>query len=360
MDMGIVNAGLLPVYDDIEPTMRKLIEDVILNKSEDNKHVERLIDFADKMKNNKTKKTASVEKQIDEWRTKSVEDRLKHSLVKVYILCKKGISDYIEKDSEEARQKFPSPLNVIEGPLMSGMNTVGDLFGAGKMFLPQVIKSASVMKKAVNYLAPFIEEEKLKNNGSSGITYNGTVVIATVKGDVHDIGKNIVALVLGCNNYRVVDLGVMVTIDKIIEAIEREKADVVAFSGLITPSLDEMVYNAKYLDKKGYNIPIFIGGATTSKLHTALKIAPCYRGPVIHCQDASRAVVCVNNILDKNIRDDFIQDFRIDYENMRNEFYENKTEKEFISLEKARKLKLHLNWKNYHPVKPNKLGMLSF
>jgi 5-methyltetrahydrofolate--homocysteine methyltransferase len=239
---------------------------------------------------------------------------------------------------------------------MSGMNTVGDLFGAGKMFLPQVIKSASVMKKAVNYLAPYIEEEKLKNKGSSGITYNGTVVIATVKGDVHDIGKNIVGLVLGCNNYRVVDLGVMVTIDKIIEAIEREKADVVAFSGLITPSLDEMVYNSKYLDKKGYNLPIFIGGATTSRLHTALKIAPCYRGPVIHCQDASRAVVCVNNVLDKNIRDDFLQDIQIDYENLRNEFYENKTEKEFVSLEKARKLKLHLDWKNYSPVKPNKLG----
>ena len=240
---------------------------------------------------------------------------------------------------------------------MSGMNQVGDLFGAGKMFLPQVIKSASVMKKAVNYLAPFIEEEKLKNNTSTGITYNGTIVIATVKGDVHDIGKNIVGLVLGCNNYRVVDLGVMVTIDRIIEAIEKEKADIVAFSGLITPSLDEMVYNAKYLEKKGYKLPIFIGGATTSKLHTALKIAPCYQGPVIHGQDASRAVVAVNNVLDKNIRDDYLQDIKIDFENMRKEYYENKIEKEFVSLEKARKNKLILDWKSYKPVKPNKFGV---
>ena len=259
-------------------------------------------------------------------------------------------------DAEEARLKFPSPLNVIEGPMMAGMNQVGDLFGAGKMFLPQVIKAASVMKKAVNYLSPYIEEEKLKNNSSTGITYNGIIVIATVKGDVHDIGKNIVGLVLGCNNYKMVDLGVMVTIDRIIESIEKEKADIVSFSGLITPSLDEMVYNAKYLEKKGYKLPIFIGGATTSRLHTALKIAPCYTGPVIHCQDASRAVVAVNNVLDKKLRDDYIQDTNIDYENLRKEYYENKIEKEFITLEKARKNKFVLDWKNYKPVKPNKLG----
>jgi len=301
MDVGIVNAGVIPLYDDIEPNMRNLLEAVILNKSEDGKHVQRLINHAILLKQNLSKKDKKQE-VVEEWRLKSVQERLTHSLVK-------GITDFIEIDCEECRKLEPSPLRVIEGPLMNGMNVVGNLFGAGKMFLPQVIKSASVMKKAVNYLTPFIEEEKkLQNSTKDSSTstdnnmYNGIIVLATVKGDVHDIGKNIVGLVLSCNNYKVVDLGVMVTIDKIIEAIVKEKADIVGFSGLITPSLDEMIFNAKHLEKNGFKIPILIGGATTSKIHTALKIAPCYRGPLMHIQDASKTVVAVANILNPNLR----------------------------------------------------------
>lgn len=358
MDMGIVNAGNLPVYDDIEPTMRKLIEAVILNQSEDGKHVERLLEYAENLKNSKSTKTGGpvTSKKEDEWRVTHTKpsDRLKYALVK-------GIANYVEKDAEEARAEYPSPLNIIEGPLMDGMNVVGDLFGSGKMFLPQVIKSASVMKKAVNYLTPFIEEEKKKNSaqgkGSSGVKYNGVVLIATVKGDVHDIGKNIVALVLSCNNYKVVDLGVMVTIDKIVQAIETEKPDIVAFSGLITPSLDEMVFNAKHLQRHGYKLPILIGGATTSKIHTAIKIAPCYTGPVIHVLDASKSVVVVNNLLDSNLRDDFLQEISEDYETMRVEFYESKSDKSFVTLDKARKLKYQIDWKNYQPAKPNQIGV---
>lgn len=362
MDMGIVNAGNLLVYDDIEPTMRNLITDVILNESQDGKHVERLIEFAENFKYNKSNKSSGVvvAKKEDEWRilhTKPSE-RLSYSLVK-------GISNYVEKDAADALEEFPSPLLIIEGPLMSGMNTVGDLFGSGKMFLPQVIKSASVMKKAVNFLTPYIEAEKRKKtndystdiDGEGEIKYNGTILIATVKGDVHDIGKNIVGLVLSCNNYRVVDLGVMVTIDKIVQGIEKYKPDIVAFSGLITPSLDEMVYNAKHLQRIACRLPILIGGATTSKIHTAIKIAPCYSGNVIHVLDASKSVVVVNNILDVNLRDDFLQEISEEYENIRKDFYENKTEKNFVSLEKARKLKFKIDWKNYTPSKPNKLGV---
>jgi len=373
MDMGIVNAGMLPVYDDIDPLMKSLIEDVILNKSEDGKHVERLLEYAEKLKNSNSK-NVKKDKTVEEWRNQSAPERLKHALVK-------GINEFIEKDSEECLSLFPSPLNIIEGPLMNGMNIVGDLFGAGKMFLPQVIKSASVMKKAVNFLSPYIEEEKKKQfleslekkdaaeniknynescgSNSNEIKYNGVVLIATVKGDVHDIGKNIVGLVLSCNNYKVIDLGVMITIDKIVDAIEREKPDIVAFSGLITPSLDEMVYNSKYLQRNGYRLPILIGGATTSKIHTAIKIAPCYSGPVIHVLDASKSVVVVSNLLDQNIRDDFIQEIADEYEDLRTEFYENRTEKKFVSLEKARKLKFQINWKNYNPFKPNNLGVHS-
>jgi 5-methyltetrahydrofolate--homocysteine methyltransferase len=299
MDMGIVNAGMLPVYDDIDKEMRMLIEEVIMNKSEDGKHVERLLEYAEKTKGSKT--TGNVkEKVVEEWRNFKPQDRLKHALIK-------GINQFIEGDCDTCLGLFPSPLNIIEGPLMDGMNIVGDLFGAGKMFLPQVIKSASVMKKAVNFLSPYIEEEKKAQNkdydSSKGIKHNGKVLIATVKGDVHDIGKNIVGLVLSCNNYLVIDMGVMVTIDRIKEAIDTEQPDIVAFSGLITPSLDEMVYNAKYLQRQGYRLPILIGGATTSKIHTAVKIAPCYTGPVIHVLDASKSVVVVSNLLDENIRD---------------------------------------------------------
>jgi len=362
MDMGIVNAGMLPVYDDIEPQMKSLIEDVILNKSSDGKHVERLLEFAEKLKNSSSKNTKK-EKTVEEWRNQLAPERLKHALVK-------GINEFIEKDANECLGLFPSPLNIIEGPLMDGMNIVGDLFGAGKMFLPQVIKSASVMKKAVNFLSPFIEEEKKKKNAlkpadisneniekEEEIKYNGTVLIATVKGDVHDIGKNIVGLVLSCNNYKVIDLGVMVTIDKIVDAIEKEKPNIVAFSGLITPSLDEMVFNAKFLQRHGYRLPILIGGATTSKIHTAIKIAPCYTGPVIHVLDASKSVVVVSNLLDPNIRDDFIQEISDEYEDLKKEFYENKTEKKFVSLEKARKQKFQIDWKNYKPFKPKNLGV---
>lgn len=355
MDMGIVNAGMLPVYDDIDPKMKSLIEDVILNKSEDGKHVERLLDFAEVLKNS-TSKSVKKEKTIEEWRNLPAPERLKHALVK-------GINEFVEKDANESLGLFPSPLNIIEGPLMSGMNVVGDLFGAGKMFLPQVIKSASVMKKAVNFLSPFIEAEKKLKSASEPdvvqgqIKYNGTILIATVKGDVHDIGKNIVGLVLSCNNYRVIDMGVMVTIDRIVEALEKEKPDIVAFSGLITPSLDEMVYNSKYLQRHGYRLPILIGGATTSKIHTAIKIAPCYSGPVIHVLDASKSVVVVNNLLDANIRDDFIQEISDEYEDIRKEFYENRIEKKFVNLEKARKMKFQIDWKNYKPIKPNNLGI---
>ena len=242
---------------------------------------------------------------------------------------------------------------------MDGMNVVGDLFGAGKMFLPQVIKSASVMKKAVNYLSPYIEAEKNKTEDvvNTDIKYNGTILLATVKGDVHDIGKNIVGLVLSCNNYKIIDLGVMVTIDKIVAAIESEKPDIIGFSGLITPSLDEMVNNAKYLQRNGYNLPILIGGATTSKMHTAIKIAPCYSGPVIHILDASKTVVAVNTLLDKDSRDDYLEEIKDEYETIRKEFYETKSDKKFHSIEKARKLKYNIDWKHYIPHKPKNLGV---
>jgi 5-methyltetrahydrofolate--homocysteine methyltransferase len=362
MDMGIINAGMLPVYDDIELKMRKLIEEVILNESSDGKHVERLIEFAENFKNSKTTKTSGVVtiKKEDEWRITNVKasERLVYSLVK-------GISNYVEKDAADALEEFTSALSIIEGPLMKAMNVVGDLFGAGKMFLPQVIKSASVMKKAVNFLSPYIDAEKRKQNiddptnsgGESEIKYNGTILIATVKGDVHDIGKNIVGLVLSCNNYRVIDLGVMVTIDKIVEGIKKYKPDIVAFSGLITPSLDEMVYNAKHLQRIACRLPILIGGATTSKIHTAIKIAPCYSGSVIHVLDASKSVVVVNNLLDPNLKDDFLQEISEEYECIRKDFYENKGDKNFVTLEKARKLKFQIDWKSYIPKKPKHIGV---
>lgn len=281
MDMGIVNAGKLPVYDDIEPELRQILEQVIWNKSEDGNHVDRLINYAQKCKDELEAAKAggtiqTKQKTVDEWRTKNVEERLKHALIK-------GIVDFIEADTEEARHLYPRPLNVIEGPLMDGMSTVGDYFGSGKMFLPQVIQSARVMKKAVNYLVPFMEAEKQKQQQETGSTeavgvqYNGTIVLATVKGDVHDIGKNIVGVVLGCNNYRVVDMGVMQSCADIIKKCKEVNADIVGLSGLITPSLDEMVFNAKEFTKAGIDIPVLIGGATTSKMHTAVKIEPCYK-----------------------------------------------------------------------------------
>jgi 5-methyltetrahydrofolate--homocysteine methyltransferase len=321
MDFGIVNAGKLPVFDDIEPNLRKILTEVILNESEDMNHVERLIEYAKKEKERLDElkeggKGVAKVKKVEEWRTKPVIERLKHALIK-------GIIDFIEADTEEARGLFPRPLNVIEGPLMDGMGIVGDYFGSGKMFLPQVIQSARVMKKAVNYLVPFMEEERLSNGGDvTEIQYNGTVLLATVKGDVHDIGKNIVGVVLGCNNYKVIDMGVMVNCATIIERARAEKADIIGLSGLITPSLDEMVYNAKEFTKQGIRVPLLIGGATTSKKHTAVKIEPLYRNnQAVHVLDASRAVVVVNNLLDENNKAEYMQDIKNEYEEIRKEYY---------------------------------------
>ncbi|KAJ2193432.1 hypothetical protein EV180_005225, partial [Coemansia sp. RSA 518] len=302
----------------------------------------------------------AVQKGEEEaWRSGSVTERLKHALVK-------GITKYVVEDTEEARldkERYPRPLHVIEGPLMSGMSVVGDLFGAGKMFLPQVIKSARVMKKAVAHLIPFMDAERLANIELMGATeddniYNGTMVIATVKGDVHDIGKNIVGVVLGCNNYRVVDLGVMTPCEKIIEAAIREKADVIGLSGLITPSLDEMIHVAKELERAGMKIPLLIGGATTSKTHTAVKIAPRYQAPAIHVLDASRTVVVVSNLLDKELRDDFIAEVNEEYEEVRDDHYDSLKDRKYLSLPESRKKGLHIEWSlpENLPPKPNTVG----
>jgi len=297
--MGIVNAGQIPIYEDIPLELRTLIDQVILNSSPNNDHVQRIIDYAQTEKERLDTLKAEgkgevAAKKVDPWREFSVDERLKHALIK-------GIDKYIEQDTEEARQNYPRPLHVIEGPLMAGMSIVGDYFGSGKMFLPQVIKSARVMKKAVNYLTPFMEAEKDQNGGSGEIEYNGTVVLATVKGDVHDIGKNIVGVVLGCNNYKVIDMGVMQSCQNIIDECIKHKADVVGLSGLITPSLDEMVFNAKQFSKQGVSIPLLIGGATTSKMHTAVKIEQNYKNNLaIHVLDASRAVVVVQKLLGKD------------------------------------------------------------
>jgi 5-methyltetrahydrofolate--homocysteine methyltransferase len=286
LDMGIVNAGQLAVYEEIEPDLRERVEDVLLNRRDD--ATERLIDFAENVKAKGKTPVAA-----DAWRKEPVEERLKHALVK-------GIVDHIDADTEEARQKCKRPLDVIEGPLMAGMSVVGDLFGAGKMFLPQVVKSARVMKKAVAYLMPFMEAEK-----SAGAKPQGRIVMATVKGDVHDIGKNIVGVVLQCNNYDVVDLGVMVPAAKILETAREKKADAIGLSGLITPSLDEMVHVAQEMEREGFRLPLLIGGATTSRAHTAVKIAPHYRASTVHVLDASRAVGVVNALLNEQLKSDF-------------------------------------------------------
>src|SRR5688500_8054711 len=280
LDMGIVNAGQLAVYEEIPKELLELVEDVLLNRRPD--ATERLVAFAETVK----RQGKAVIKD-DEWRNGTVEERLSHALVK-------GITDYIDQDTEEARQKYPKPLSVIEGPLMAGMNVVGDLFGSGKMFLPQVVKSARVMKKSVAYLLPFMEEEKRRLGGYQS---QGKVILATVKGDVHDIGKNIVGVVLGCNNYEVIDLGVMVPGAKILDAAIEQQADMVGLSGLITPSLDEMVSVAREMKRRNMTMPLLIGGATTSKQHTAVKIAHEYGGPVVHVLDASRAVDVVSSLL---------------------------------------------------------------
>jgi 5-methyltetrahydrofolate--homocysteine methyltransferase len=340
MDMGIVNAGQLVVYDEIEPELRQLCEDVILNRNNaNNEATEKLIAFAE---NVKSKGKAEVKDEA--WRNTSVEERLKHALIN-------GITDYIEADTEEARKKYPKPLDVIEGPLMDGMNIVGDLFGAGKMFLPQVVKSARVMKKSVAWLTPFIEEEK-KNNPSVVKENAAKILLATVKGDVHDIGKNIVGVVLGCNGYEVKDLGVMVPADKILDTAEKENADIIGLSGLITPSLDEMVHVAHEMKRRNMKQPLLIGGATTSRTHTAVKIAPQYDNGVVHVLDASRSVTVVTNLLNKQQKKSFLEQTDAEYNKLRNQFLNKQKGKSLIPYEEAVITKEYFDWKKYKPVKP--------
>ncbi|MCV9930626.1 methionine synthase [Flavobacterium sp. LS1R49] len=338
MTMGIVNPEMLSIYDDIPKDLLEHVEDVILNRRDD--ATERLLDFAENVKG----EVKSDEKAIQEWRLGTVQERITHSLVK-------GIDAFIEIDVEEARLAATKPIEVIEINLMTGMNVVGDLFGSGKMFLPQVVKSARVMKKAVAYLLPYIEASKQAGDKQG----NGKILMATVKGDVHDIGKNIVSVVLACNNYEIVDLGVMVPPEKIIAAAIEHNVDIIGLSGLITPSLDEMVYLAKELDKQGIKIPIMIGGATTSRAHTAVKIAPQYRETVIHVNDASRAVTVAGNLLDHN-RKIYASDIRADYDAFRETFLNRSRDKNFLTIEQARKNKLQLDWAEYTPTKPKFVG----
>src|SRR5271165_4413413 len=306
MDMGIVNAGMLEVYEEIDPELKVLVEDVLLNRRPD--ATERLVEYGETLKHTGV---AVQEKKAEEWRSGTVEERLSHALVK-------GIDAYIEIDTEEARVKLGRPLLVIEGPLMDGMGVVGDLFGAGKMFLPQVVKSARVMKKAVAHLTPFMEAEKAAMAAAGQVVKTqGKIVLATVKGDVHDIGKNIVGVVLACNNYEVIDMGVMVACEKILERAKAEKADVIGLSGLITPSLDEMVHVAREMERLGFKLPLLIGGATTSRAHTAVKIAPHYGQPVVHVLDASRAVPVTTSLLSDDGKAAFVTQHRADYEAIR-------------------------------------------
>ncbi|XP_048699742.1 methionine synthase isoform X4 [Caretta caretta] len=355
MDMGIVNAGNLPVYDDIHKELLQLCENLIWNKDPD--ATEKLLHYAQTHVQGGKKMV-----QTDEWRDSTVEERLEYSLVK-------GIEKFVIEDTEEARlnyEKYPRTLNIIEGPLMNGMKVVGDLFGAGKMFLPQVIKSARVMKKAVGHLIPFMEKEREEKRAKSVSIeeedpYHGTIVLATVKGDVHDIGKNIVGVVLGCNNFRVIDLGVMTPCDKILRAAIENKADIIGLSGLITPSLDEMIFVAKEMERLEIKIPLLIGGATTSKTHTAVKIAPRYSAPVIHVLDASKSVVVCSQLLDENLKDDFFEEIIEEYEDIRQDHYESLKERRYLSLEQARRKGFHNDWlSDYKPVKPKFFGTQVF
>ena len=338
MTMGIVNPEMLSIYDEIPKDLLEHVEDVILNRRDD--ATERLLDFAENVKGD----IKNNEKAVQEWRSGTVQERITHSLVK-------GVDAFIEIDVEEARLAATKPIEVIEINLMAGMNVVGDLFGSGKMFLPQVVKSARVMKKAVAYLLPYIEASKQAGDKQG----NGKILMATVKGDVHDIGKNIVSVVLACNNYEIVDLGVMVAPEKIIAAAIEHNVDIIGLSGLITPSLDEMVYLAKELDKRNINIPVMIGGATTSRAHTAVKIAPQYKSTVIHVNDASRAVTVAGNLLDHN-RKIYASDIRAEYDAFRETFLNRSRDKNFLTIEQARKNKLQLDWDNFTPVKPNVIG----
>ncbi len=338
MTMGIVNPEMLEIYDEIDAILLEHVEDVLLNRRED--ATERLLDLAESFKGD----FKVNEKAIQEWRNGSVQERLTHSLVK-------GIDEFIEIDVEEARATSEKAIDVIEINLMAGMNVVGDLFGSGKMFLPQVVKSARVMKKAVAYLLPFIEAQKDGKSSSAG-----KVLMATVKGDVHDIGKNIVAVVLGCNNFEIIDLGVMVPPEKIIAAALEHNVDIIGLSGLITPSLDEMVYLAKEMDKLNIKIPIMIGGATTSRAHTAVKIAPEYKETVVHVNDASRAVTVASNLLQAETKVEYAKTVRAEYDKLRDGYLNRSRDKNYHSIEEARKNKLQLNWNNFTPVKPNFIG----
>ena len=356
MDMGIVNAGQLVVYDEIEPQLRDMCEDVLLNHNNDNNEAtERLINFAETVK----AKGKEIVKD-DAWRNTSVEERLKHSLVN-------GITDYIDADTEEARQQYPQPLDVIEGPLMAGMNVVGDLFGSGKMFLPQVVKSARVMKKSVAVLTPYIEAEKeLRRQAhlaAGTVNQEGAgaakILLATVKGDVHDIGKNIVGVVLGCNGYDIIDMGVMVATDKILDTAQREKVDIIGLSGLITPSLDEMVHVAHEMKRRGMKQPLLIGGATTSRMHTAVKIAPQYEDGVVHVLDASRSVTVAGSLLNDQ-KPAFLEGIKTEYEKLKEDFNNKKSVKQFLSLSAAQNNKIKIDWNSFTPVAPTFTGTKIF
>ena len=338
MNMGIVNPALLEVYDEIPKDLLERVEDVILNRRDD--ATERLLDFAETVKGSKKEKTVDLS-----WRENPIQDRITHALVK-------GIDAFIIEDVEQARQEAEKPIEVIEGHLMTGMNVVGDLFGAGKMFLPQVVKSARVMKKAVGYLNPFIEEEKGDKQEAVG-----KILMATVKGDVHDIGKNIVSVVLACNNYEIIDLGVMVPPEKIIETAIKENVDAIGLSGLITPSLDEMVYLAKEMERQNFELPLLIGGATTSKAHTAVKIDTKYKNAVVHVNDASRAVTVVSDLLNKKTAHEFTAKLKEDYDEFRIKFLKRSKEKSYISITEARDKKFKIDWKTSKIVKPAALGI---
>jgi 5-methyltetrahydrofolate--homocysteine methyltransferase len=344
MDMGIVNAGMLEVYEEIEPELKELVEDVLLNRRPD--ATERLVDFGEKLK---SVGTVPSEKKAEEWRNGTVEERLSHALVK-------GIDTYIEQDAEEARVKLGRPLLVIEGPLMAGMSVVGDLFGAGKMFLPQVVKSARVMKKAVAHLTPFMEAEKeAMAAAGQAVKAQGKIVLATVKGDVHDIGKNIVGVVLACNNYEVIDMGVMVPCEKILERAKAEKADMIGLSGLITPSLDEMVHVAREMERQGFKLPLLIGGATTSRAHTAVKIAPQYSEPVVHVLDASRAVPVTTSLLSEDGKTEFVAQHRAEYEAVRKSHAAPR--QQVVSLEVARSRRTPIRWRKEDLAVPEFTGV---
>jgi 5-methyltetrahydrofolate--homocysteine methyltransferase len=346
MDMGIVNAGQLAIYDDIEPELRERVEDVILNRRPD--ATERLLEIAERFKGEAGKKR---EEDLS-WREKPVKERITHSLVK-------GINAFIEEDVEEARHLYERPLHVIEGPLMDGMNVVGDLFGSGKMFLPQVVKSARVMKQAVAYLMPFMEKEK-EELGITDQDAAARILMATVKGDVHDIGKNIVGVVLQCNNFEVIDLGVMQPAEKILEEARKHKVDIIGLSGLITPSLDEMCHVAAEMERQGFNIPLMIGGATTSQIHTAVKIHPNYKaGQAIYVTDASRAVGVASNLISER-KDEYIADIRKNYADLAARHAAGQQKKDRQTLAAARENRLKIDWESYKPVKPAFLGTKVF